>query len=323
MRVTVSPRTPSAEPGVALKLGRHAPVFVPWSEAVREVEAAVAAAGRGRGDGAALAVTALGEAARRIGGQPPSFDVTVDSDIPAGHGMGSSAALALAILDAVCRAAGRGLDREALEAAAHVVERRQHGAPSGVDVATVLRGGVICASAHEPTGQAGRADAPRLRFHALDASSASLSRLRVFDSGCPANGTGEVVRAVRRRLDADPGLESELERMGRLAAGFADLLVAGDDPAAEAKAIREFQAALESLGVVPPSAARLIRRIEAEGGAAKVSGAGGLCDGEDGRPGAGMILVHHEDPERVLRWPFLGGLEPVDALVGGPGLEAW
>ena len=48
------------------------------------------------------------------------------------------------------------------------------------------------------------------------------------------------------------------------------------DPDSVLQAIREFEACLEELGVVPSPLARIFRRIEAAGGAAKVSGAGTL-----------------------------------------------
>lgn len=304
------------ESAVVLTLAGSSPVRVGWQDTLRMGDDGTPANARERYGSAYLAAAALGEARRLVGRPLPVMTADVQSEIPAGHGMGSSAALALAIIAAVARAAGRKVDRVTLEKAAHEVERRQHGSPSGIDAATVLRGGVIRAVPAAERGSPGG-----MRFHHLAADPGSLSRFRAFDSGCPVHGTGQVVAAVRRRLERNRALERELDRMGELARDFADALVAKDDRAMR-DVIRRFEAGLEALGVVPPSVVRLIRRIEAEGGAAKISGAGGLCDGRDGRPGAGMILVYHEEPERIQRWSFLEGLRPVDARLGGPGLEA-
>src|SRR5579863_4365513 len=81
--------------------------------------------------------------------------------------------------------------------------------------------------------------------------------------------------------------------------------VVGGGAAAETSArvtagIREHQACLEALGVVPAPVRALVRQIEAAGGAAKVSGAGSLAG-----PGAGSLLVYHEDPRAVAAWEFL------------------
>ncbi len=309
----IASATAAAEAVLVLRLPGGRPVTLTWTEAARTAGEAGPGDARSAGDGHYLALVALGTAVDLLGRTPPPLEVLVDSDIPVGHGMGSSAALALSLIAAVCAAAGVDPPSSDLEAAAHEVERRQHGSPSGIDGATVLRGGVIRAEAAEPGA--------RLRFRPLAADPRALAHFRAYDSGCPAHGTGEVVAAVRRRLEADRGLEAELERMGELARGFANGLATGHDPAAVGAAVRSFESALEALGVVPPAATRIIRRVEAEGGAAKVSGAGGLCDGTDGALGAGMILVHHEDPRRIAGWDFLRDIRPVDAAFGGPGLE--
>lgn len=302
-------------PESVLTLAGSSPVRFAWHDALRLIDEAAPGEASNRYGSAHLALAALGEARRLVPGTPPSMTVDVQSEIPVGHGMGSSAALALAIIAAATRATGMTVDGVTLEKAVHEVERRQHGSPSGIDAATVLRGGVVRA-----IPAAGHGNVKGMRFHALAADPEPLSRFRVFDSGCPVHRTGQVVAAVRRRLERNGALEGELDRMGEMARDFADALVARDNRAMR-DVIRRFEAGLEALGVVPPSVVRLIRRIEAEGGAAKISGAGGLCDGRDGRPGAGMILVFHERPERIGRWSFLEGLRRVDAPLGGPGLE--
>ncbi len=66
----------------------------------------------------------------------------------------------------------------------------------------------------------------------------------------------------------------------------------------------------------------LIREIEREGGAAKISGAGALASHptEPGG-GAGCILVFHPDLELLEEWSLLSGLRRYDVSLGAPGLR--
>jgi hypothetical protein len=59
----------------------------------------------------------------------------------------------------------------------------------------------------------------------------------------------------------------------------------------------------------------LVRRIEAEGGAAKVSGAGALTG-----QAAGSLIVTHCEPELISSWSFLADLTRLPVALGGPGL---
>ena len=81
--------------------------------------------------------------------------------------------------------------------------------------------------------------------------------------------------------------------------------------------IRCFEACLEEAGVVPPRIRDLVRRVEALGGAAKISGAGALS----GR-GAGSLLVYHPDAEAIDGWRFLDGLDRLDVGLGAAGVRA-
>ncbi len=76
------------------------------------------------------------------------------------------------------------------------------------------------------------------------------------------------------------------------------------------------EAALEEMGVVPAEVRALARRIEAEGGAAKISGAGSLAG-----PGAGSLLVYDPDPERIAGWSFLRPFPFYPVILGAPGLR--
>lgn len=284
---------------------------------------------RVRGDDPAhLVKVALGETAEFLtsgaaddaDGPPlPGLRLSVESDLPIGSGFGSSAALAVAVVAAVL-ALRSGDTRPdptvvpgVVERLALEVERRQHGMPSGVDGATVLHGGAVWAERDSD----GRLVVTPLGAEEIDLE--SLARFRVFDTGTPLQSTGEVVAAVRERLDGDPSLQRVIEEIGELTRRFRTLLqkVSG---AEMLDLVRRVEAGLERLGVVPESVRELIRQIEAEGGAAKISGAGALGSPPGGL-GAGSLLVLHPDPERVRGWPFPEGLEPLDLRLGAEGLR--
>jgi mevalonate kinase len=265
-----------------------------------------------------LVKVALGEAAEHLdeAARAAGLTLRIDSALPAGSGFGSSAAAAAAVVAGYLELRGAGADLATVERLVHEVERRQHGTPSGVDAATVLRGGLLWA---RRTGDA----AGPLAIEPVAVRSPALGRFAVHDTGAPAEATGAVVAAVRERLARDgAGTERLLDRMAAATAAFrADLESGGEEAAARVRDhLAEFEECLESLGVVPAPVARIVRRIEAAGGAAKISGAGALS----GR-GAGALLVYHPDSGRDSGhrdpFPFLAALPVHPVRFGAAGLR--
>jgi mevalonate kinase len=312
---------PSPEPGVSLDLpaiGVHE--RVPWDELRRYAARARGAwqAFADRPDRAAfdrlrghdpdhVVRVALGNAAEICGGPFEPVAVAVDSDIPVGAGLGSSASLAVAIVAAYLDARGRSVPASDVEHAALDIERCQHGFPSGLDHATVLRGGVVWAEL----------DGAALGFERIRSAGRLLERFRVHHTGQPPEATGAVVAGVRARRDVDTGaFEDRLDRMEDETRRLRACLDRDDpnDPDVAA-AIRGYERCLEEIGVVPEAVARCIRRIEERGGAAKISGAGSLAG-----PGAGSLLVFHPDPAAVESWPFLADWPRLSFALGVAGL---
>ncbi len=264
-------------------------------------------------DAARVVRLALAEARRALRGagaenadpaaQGRSLRLEVTSELPVGSGLGSSAAVAVAIAAATAAAGGLGTPPELIRAAAGSVERRQHGSPSGVDVAAVLEGGALLI---EGGGGSELSYAPLL----LDQrSSRGIRALRLYNSGSPAEGTGEVVAAVRQLRSADP--ERVARAFDQLDTVTRDLRARLGDGGSLAPLLQAAHRALIDLGVVPDAVRRQIARLEQAGFAAKISGAGGLAG-----PGAGLVLVWcppGEEPD--LDW------QHIDAPLGAQGLE--
>jgi mevalonate kinase len=275
----------------------------PGAEAFRRV--------RGE-DPAHVVKVALGEAAEELAGQAAGgLHVRIDSDLPIGSGFGSSAATAVAVIAATLSYFGASPDLARVERLALEVERRQHGQPSGVDGATVLHGGVIWARRRAPGGSK-----TGVETEPVATRSPLLSRLRVYDTGTPAEPTGAVVAAVRDRREREPDrFEGFLEQMEAATRDFRAVLESEvEDPDRSLHQIRAYEACLEEIGVVPEAVREAVRRVEAEGGAAKISGAGSLSG-----PGAGSLLVYHPDPKRIADWHFLRSFRFHPVHLGAPG----
>ena len=272
-----------------------------------------------RGDDPAHIVkAALGEIAAALGeeaGSAPGLSLRLDSELPIGAGFGSSAAAAVAIVAGYAAWRGRDdLDGQTIARLALEAERRQHGLPSGVDTTTSLHGGVLWARRPHPSpGSRGG----ELICERLAADAPLLGRLRVYHTGTPPEATGAVVAAVRTRRDRDPAAYERLfDRMEAATRGLRAELGAAERPERVTALIREHQACLEALGVVPETVRALVRRVEAAGGAAKVSGAGSLAG-----PGAGSLLVYHADPEAAAGWEHLRPFAYLPVHLGAAGFR--
>ena len=237
---------------------------------------------------------------------PRPVVLTVDSEIPVGSGFGSSAAAAVGVVLAYLAHRGVEPDPDLLHRVSLEVERRQHGSPSGVDNATVIRGGILEARRTESG----------VEIDPVPVRSPALGSMRVFGTGLPAESTGTVVAAVRALRDRQPErVDAALDRLAELTGDLRAELERPDERPDEVTGIvREAEARLEELGVVPEPVRRLVRQIEQAGGAAKISGAGSLAG-----PAAGNLIVYHPEPERAAEWPFLRGLDRYDVELGAPG----
>jgi mevalonate kinase len=263
-------------------------------------------------DPAHVVKAALGEAIEAIAalGEPDGgLELRVDSELPLGSGFGSSAATAVAVVAGFFAWRSAGLDPGRIERLALEVERRQHGHPSGVDGATVLRGGVLWARKLASGG---------LEIEPVRVRSSLLSRLRVYDTGMPHEATGAVVAAVRRRREGDPGrFEEILDRIEAATVAFrAELEREEEDRDRALHLIRAAQTCLEEIGVVPEAVRDAVRQIESEGGAAKVSGAGSISG-----PGAGSLLVYHPDPGKLRACAALRTFPYHAVHLGAPGFR--
>ncbi|NIA01555.1 MAG: hypothetical protein GWO83_00240 [Bacteroidia bacterium] len=260
-------------------------------------------------DPANLVRLALGELAVELGSDLPALALRVKSDLPIGSGFGSSAAVGVGLVGGVLCFLEGEVDRTRVDRIALEVERRQHGMPSGVDHRTVLHGGVLWAE---------RSSSGELRTEPVAGGQVLGSRIQVLHTGQPSETTGEVVAAVRQRASEDSiGFESLLDRMESCGRDFRQWLssesVALDRAIAS---IRDYEACLEAMGVVPTPVREAIREVEALGGAAKISGAGALSG-----DAAGCLLVCWPDAWEGRSPESLSAYNRQHVELGVPGLR--
>ena len=184
-----------------------------------------------------------------------ALNLRVDSTIPIGCGLGSSAATVLSSLRAVGHYFRVDFKPEWYYEYSLEAEKMQHGFPSGVDSYISVHGG--CARFQD--GRAERVPLPR----------ASIS---LVDTGSPSVTTGQCVEQVRIRH----GASRIWEAFGEATRAMEQALAANDTEAIRA-AMRENHRLLREIGVVPDKVAAFVREVEAQGGAAKLCGAGAVA----------------------------------------------
>jgi mevalonate kinase len=210
--------------------------------------------------------------AAALGDPAAGLRIHVESQLAIGAGMGSSAAACSAVIQAVAQTSGKSLAPFTCHQLVSCCEALQHGRPSGLDVATILKGGIIW-----------------YKTRNLESLPGWLPRLYLWHSGRPASTTGECVEHVRQQqLPAEHWQEF---------ANIANVMRTAIETQNEAEvrvAMSANQRLLETLGVVPKAVADEIAAIEAVGAAAKISGAGSIAGDT-----AGSVLIAIDDPARL------------------------
>jgi mevalonate kinase len=206
-----------------------------------------------------------------------TVDLTIESELPANSGLGSSAALATALVWALLPQASL----EAKNRLVKVIEDHQHGQSSGVDQTIVREGGFL-------KFQQGK-------FQPVDLP---IKQAILIDSGRPQETTGDMVKAV-----AQGNFSQEFAQIGRLVNRW------------QPELIKENERLLEAIGVVGSRAKKMIRQIEASGGAAKICGAGGV------KTGSGMLLAVHPDETKLRRLIANSRWHYLRVNLGAPGVR--
>jgi mevalonate kinase len=238
----------------------------------------------------------------------PSFHLTIDSEIPVGSGHGSSAAVAVSVAGVVTKFLSENCEPDVISNIAIRIEQKKHGNPSYGDVGAVINGGLIWF-------QKNTLDDIIVKPLDFSVPEKLSQNLLVIQSGKPEESTGEMVHSVAVFKKQNPKLfEQILADQERLTHELLSV-IKGANEESLINIIREGEKNLETIGVVSPSAASLIREIEKAGGAAKICGAGGKTKG------SGIILAYHKEKKVLETLAKKSGLSYYTVALGGEGLN--
>jgi len=195
----------------------------------------------------------------------------IKNSIPLGKGMGSSTALVIAITKCLL---GEECKNEAQR-----IENALNPGGSGIDFAVIWN------------------EKPILFRKGSDSETIELpdnflSNTMLLDSGAPDQQTPELVAWISDRYTKDMNVKGAIETIGECT----EKIIATSKKISYdslQRIIRAHHNAQESLGVVTEEAKNMIKKIEQEGGSAKVVGAGGRTGG------SGMVLAVGIDASKV------------------------
>ncbi len=184
--------------------------------------------------------------------------IQVKSSIPKSAGLGSSASFHVAAIIASYKLAGITPPLERVFDESMELEKHVHKNPSGIDVWTVLNGGILMFKRGE------------MNFPI----SSKIDRILLIDSGQRRN-TGILVSKVGRLKENEPEKFGDLIKM----ADYVSLSMKGaleNGDVEKAKALFKInQALLEMINVSTPKISSILERLQEEGISAKITGAGG------------------------------------------------
>lgn len=204
-----------------------------------------------------------------------SGGIEINSQLPIGSGLGSSAALATALVWALKPKAS--LKEKNL--LVKTIEDYQHRKSSGVDQTIVREGGFL-----------------RFQKGEFRPIKLTIKKAVLIDSGKPKESTGEMVKKV-----AAGNWQKEFKQIGGLVNKW------------RPEMIKVNERLLEKIGVVGKKAQKMIRQIEASGGAAKICGGGGV------KSGSGRLLAYHRDQTKLIQLIKQNHWQYLVVELGGPG----
>ena len=219
-------------------------------------------------------------------------DYSIETELPIGSGLGFSAAGSAAIIAALLTYFKVKWDKNLVNELTFEAEKAFHGNPSGGDNTTVINGGLLLFQKDRPPTY----------------SNSKVKSFILINSGKPTETTKEMIEVAK------PKVHSILEDQEFLTKQLVLALKNGNEKLL-IEIIKKGQKNLEKIGVVGKIAKKIIRDIEKLGGAAKITGAGGV------KKGSGMLVCYHKDPKKILNFAKQNNLEAFSIKLAEEGLR--
>ena len=235
------------------------------------------------------------------------LSLEITSDIPVGAGMGSSAALVVATIGALIIYLGKPWNPQEINELAFQAEKFQHGNTSGSDPTVITHGGLLWY----------RKELEFLKtFWLLPFKiPKSFTPFVLVDTGRTESTKDLVVGVVGKKKTQNPGafelLIAKIEQVTRTITQA----IHDEKEVDFRKLVTINERLLEQLGVVSNSTQKFIRDIENSGGAAKISGAGGV------KTGSGIVLAVHDDSQKLITLAKKYKYPSFQVALGGEGVR--
>lgn len=219
-------------------------------------------------------------------GMLPSMKITVASEIPTGYHLGSSAAVAVATVGALVYFLTKIWNPDQINDIVYEAEKKMHGNPSGGDNTAITYGGFLWFRKE--------LECLKIKVPLAITLPRTLNHFFLIDTGRSKESTGELVGFVNSKLKLQTSkyerIFSENEKQTkRLTKAILD-----ENETELIDAIQKGERTLEDMGVVSKKVQPFMRSIEADGGAAKILGGGGIAQG------VGYLLCYSRFPKQVI-----------------------
>lgn len=223
------------------------------------------------------------------------ISLITDTTLLPGSGLGSSASLAVSVVMAIASVYRIRVSKKRVNELAFLIERFNHGNPSGGDNSACCFGGLIWFK---------KGNIKSL----LKEIPYELENFVMVSTKKPTLTTGELVQKVR---NLDPDFRNRrIEAIGKATYKMRKALKNKDFNKVKGL-ILTAQKNLAEIGVSSPEINKIVSKVRKIGGAAKLCGAGG----------GGNVLCYHENKEKLLKVIGELGFSPWEVKLGVEGVK--